>query len=309
MNLQVRNEIGALFKLVSRKASDDSISNESDWFHNDILDSGLARMSVGTWIDRVCVGTSNTPVNVATQTGLQAFLVSTTTTQGGDATGSDTNPSAPYWWVRRTYRFGEGVAAGNLAEVGLGWSNENTWNRALIRDQNGNPVIFPVLSDEYLDIVSEIRIYPTPSYSGNVNFRDKIGNIISSHTVTGLPLMIAQTFNANKITIGRTAITSGGFSVFSTDIRSMTQKPLTSLSTASVLKSTTYGANSVTEANSIALSIGNGVHRSIYIATSLMAVGNSNGCGYQFQIDPPITKTAEMELTYTFTMSWGRKAI
>lgn len=310
MNLQVRNEIGALFKLVARKASDDSISKETDWFHNDILDSGLAQMGVGVWINRVCVGTSNIPVNVATQTNLQSFLASATTREGVDVVGVDTNPESPFWWVRRSYRFGEGAATGNLAEIGLGWSNTNTWNRVLIQDQNGNPVIFPVLSDEYLDIISEIRIYPTPTYSGSVNFRDKIGNIISTHAVTGLPFMQTAGFSAEKVTIGRSTVTTGGFSVFSTDIRGMTQKPQTSLSSASTLKSVTYSGNSVTEADSIALSSGNGSHRSIFIAVSMMALtGNANGCGYQFQIDPPITKTSEMELTYTFTLSWGRKTL
>lgn len=306
MNLQIRNEIGALFKLVSRKKYDGSVSKESDWFHNDILDSGLAQMANGVWINGVSVGTSNAAINVETQTNLQSYLTRTTTTQGSDITGVESDPSSPFWWVRRTWRFGEGVATGNLAEVGLSWSASNCWNRALIKDSNGNPVIFPVLSDEYLDIISEIRVYPTPSYSGFVSFRDKVGNIISNHTVSGIPFLGSTVFSASKVAIGRTASTAG-FAVFSTAIRGLTQKPATSISSASTVKSSSYTENSITESNSIALNNGNGENRSIFIVCSIMTQSSTTSCGYQFQIDPPITKTADMELTYTFTLSWGRK--
>lgn len=311
MNFQVRNEIGSLFKLVARKAYDGSISKESEWFHNDILDSGLTQMGVGVWIDRVCVGTSNAAVNVEAQTGLQSFLVSTTTRQGGDATGINSTPESPYWWVRRTYRFGEGAAAGNLAEVGLGWSNTNTWNRALIKDQNGNPVIFPVLSDEYLDVISEIRVYPAPSYSGTVNFRDKIGNIISTHTVTGLPIMFNSSFTANQIRLG-TGLSVNSFHIFTGGLVSMTSHPTGQINHANISSANSYiGTSTVVSKNVIQLSQANSSHRSLAIGCNLMCNSAvlATDCGYQFQIDPPITKTNQMEITYTFSLSWGRKTL
>ena len=86
MNLEMNNEVGARFKLVARKASTEEITRETDWFQNIVLDTGLARMSVGVYIDRCCVGTGNsTPV--ATQTQLDTFKASTTTTQGAIESG------------------------------------------------------------------------------------------------------------------------------------------------------------------------------------------------------------------------------
>lgn len=49
MNFNTNIEIGARFKLVVRKSSDNSISKETEWFHNLVLNSGLNRMSEGVW--------------------------------------------------------------------------------------------------------------------------------------------------------------------------------------------------------------------------------------------------------------------
>ena len=49
MNFNTNIEIGARFKLVVRKSSDNSISKETEWFHNPVLNSGLNRMSEGVW--------------------------------------------------------------------------------------------------------------------------------------------------------------------------------------------------------------------------------------------------------------------
>lgn len=63
MNVQINNSVGARFKLVARKASTEEITRETEWFKNIVLDAGLNQMSVGTWIDRVRVGSGNsTPV-------------------------------------------------------------------------------------------------------------------------------------------------------------------------------------------------------------------------------------------------------
>jgi hypothetical protein len=71
-----------------------------------------------------------------------------------------------------TWRFGEGIAAGNIAEVGLGWGNATLWNRARIKDAQGKPTVITVFADEYLDVVSEIRVYPAQSLEGSFNLLD-----------------------------------------------------------------------------------------------------------------------------------------
>lgn len=52
MNFNAEVGIGAVLKLVVRKAETDEIVRETPEFHNLVLNTGLARMGVGTWIDR-----------------------------------------------------------------------------------------------------------------------------------------------------------------------------------------------------------------------------------------------------------------
>lgn len=184
MNFQSSMQVGALFKLIVHKGNPEQPTKETPMFHNLVLDAGLDRLSVGSAIGRVCVGSGNsTPV--VTQTSLDAFIASTTTTQGSDAGGKQIITEPYYYWARRTYRFGEGVAAGNLSEIGLGWTNTNLFNRALIKDASGNPTTITVLADEFLDVVVELRFYPQRNFTGNFNLLDKLGAVISTHTVEG----------------------------------------------------------------------------------------------------------------------------
>lgn len=68
-----------------------------------------------------------------------------------------------YVSLLKTYRYAPGAAAGNLTEVGVGWAASslgNLWSRQLIVDGAGNPVTLTVLSNEYLDVTYELRLYP-----------------------------------------------------------------------------------------------------------------------------------------------------
>lgn len=303
MKFDIHNKIGAKFKLVARKASGD-IARESEWFDNIVLDTGLSRMSDGTWIDRCCVGTGNsTPL--ATQVQLDSFLASTAGRQSGKSI-LNTSTSPYYFGIEIIWRFGMGIAAGNLSEIGLGWGNNNLWNRALIRDVNGNPTTITVLADEYLDVVSEIRVYPTENFSGAFNLLDKNGSIISNHTYIGKPYL--QTFayspsgtnyglNFNEVRVYSGAIGS-----------SITNLPSSNLGTLSKTKSnpTPTSAQALCTA-SVGSSIGS--HKSIYVGLQYLLFVGSPGaftCGYQIEMTPPIEKTNTQIMTYTFELSWGR---
>lgn len=298
MKFKSHQEVGALFKLVARK-TDSSVARETDWFCNLVLDTGLARMSVGTWIDRCCIGTGNsTPV--AAQTALDKFLASTTTKQAS-STSVQVTTSPYYYSVTVTWRFGQGVAAGNISEVGLGWGNSNLWNRALIKDSNGNPTTITVLSDEYLDVISEIRIYPGDTVSGSFNLLDKAGALISTHTITGVPALVANNSTFQQITFG-------WFNVSASDLTTdkTSQIGNGTYFTSSVV---TYPTpNSVRSVLTIDLSSANFSHKSIGISISPLGNPNGIGCGYKVGISPAITKTSAQKMTYTFDLTWGRYA-
>lgn len=298
MQFQIHQEIGARFKLVARKANG-CVARETVWFKNLVLDTGLARMSVGTWIDRCCVGTGNsTPL--ATQISLDSFVASTTTKQ---STSSVQNTSsAPYYYgASITWRFGQGVAAGNISEVGLGWSNSDLWNRALIKDANGDPTTITVLSDEYLDVVSEIRVYPAQNISGSFNLLDKTGAVISTHTFTGVPY-ITSGRNANfaQVYLGGTAYP---MYIYTGTVGAITSTPSgTGYSITNLTKSYPT-ANSVRAVVSLDLNDVVATHQSFRVSSYNMATDRE---GYQLQISPAIPKTSAQKMTYTFELSWGR---
>ena len=149
------------------------------WFPNLITNQGLDRMA--TYFDYVrhCqVGSgSTTPSN--TNIGLVNRLAGTVAISASQAI----NNTSPYYsWFKRVYRFAEGVAAGNISEVGIGWldTGNNLFSRALILDTYGNPTTITVLSDEYLEVTYELRFYPLETdVTGNITLTGNIGGTYS----------------------------------------------------------------------------------------------------------------------------------
>lgn len=295
MNVQINNSVGARFKLVARKASTEEITRETEWFKNIVLDTGLNQMSVGTWIERVRVGSGNsTPV--ASQTQLDNTIASTNTIQDPGSVTKQTTTSPYYVAAKRTYRFAEGVAAGNISEVGCGWGTGLAlWNRALVKDLNGNPTTITVLSDEFLDVIVEVRYYPTQSFSGSFNLLNKTGQIVSSHTYTGLPQFDESTnISFSKVTGASTVLYSGS-------MNNVTTTPTSTL--GSVNSTSTYPSpKTLTCTTSIPLITANGSIKTILQFFSTIA----SGSGYKFEIAPPIVKTNQMVLSFTFSISWNR---
>lgn len=317
MNFNTECGVGAVLKLVVRKADTDEIVRETPEFHNLVLTTGLARMAVGNWIDRCCVGTGNSNP-VASQVALDSFLASTTTIATGAAdTGGIQVTTAPfYWFGRRTWRFAVGVATGNISEVGLGWGNTTLWNRALVKDIEGNPTTITVLADEYLDVISEVRVYPQES-TGSFNLVDKVGAIISNHTYIARPRFssnenAAATWDATIVLyhsqygtvfgIGDSSIPTAPTGAVTTKF---TTNTLTQVAVNNGLKASKVISSS--EAN-----LGN--HKSFTSGLKGLMCGGLNtsigdrSCGYNWEVDPSIPKDAETILTYSFTLNWGNYA-
>lgn len=301
MNVQINNSVGARFKLVARKASTEEITRETEWFKNIVLDTGLNQMSVGTWIDRVRVGSGNsTPV--ASQTQLDNTIASTNTSLGGSGSFSKQTTTSPYYVsATRTYRFAEGVAAGNISEVGCGWGTGlDLWNRALVKDLNGDPTTITVLSDEFLDVIVEVRYYPTQSFSGNFNLLDKAGQIVSNHTYTGLP----QFSETGNVTFAK--VSGGRIYLYSGSMNDVTTLPSSSLGTVS--STSDYPSpKTLTCTTSFPLNTANGSIKTVYQSFNTISGSSStSGSTYKFEIDPPIVKTDRMVLSFTFSISWNR---
>lgn len=298
MNVQINNSVGARFKLVARKASTEEITRETTWFKNIVLNTGLNQMSVGTWIDRVRVGSGNsTPV--ASQTQLDNTIASTNTVLSGSGSVSKQTTTPPYYVAaKRTYRFSEGVAAGNISEVGCGWGNGlDLWNRALVKDLNGDPTTITVLSDEFLDVIVEVRYYPTQSFSGSFNLLNKTGAIVSSHTFTGLPFFSESGAPSFSKVFGASTF------LYSGSMNNVTTEPSSYIGDVDTI-STYPSPKTLTCTNSLLLTSANGSIKTILQTFSTIASGS--GSGYKFEIAPPIVKTNQMVLSFTFSISWNR---
>ena len=303
MNINVNNQIGARFKLVAHKGNPEQPTNQSDWSHNMVLDSGLQRMSQGTWIDRCCVGSGGS-APAANQTALQTFVASTSTRQGSETPLLQVSESPIYYGSRFTWRFGLGVAAGNLSEVGMGWADNALWNRALIRDSEGTPVTLTVLNDEYLDVIVEIRIYPQESFNGSFNLRNKSGEIVSAHTYVGRPVISAGSANVSYA-FDRVSFNYYNNTQFTISNNLMTNAYQSNGGTGVSYSTNTYPTTtSVRGVNTVGLDQVVFVHKS-FQATCQGLLSNSNG--FKWEIEPGITKTNQNTMTYSFELAWGRK--
>lgn len=312
MNLNATVQIGTVYKLVVRKAETDEIVRETPEFHNLVLTAGLDRMAIGTWIDRCCVGTGNSPP-LASHVALDSFLASTTAVAAGaaDTGGIQVTTTPFYWYGRRTWRFAVGVAAGNISEVMLGWGNSNAHNKALVKDAAGNPTTITVLADEYLDVISEVRVYPKESTS-SINLVDKVGNIISTHEVKIMPYFnntdASVLWSANKLTFGA----SSDFFRASSNDMPLTPSGLPASSVVGPAPTVMYEGAAMTGTVVVTSSQLNFPHRTLYTSIKGLMVLNPQWvdrcCGFKWQFNPAIPKDAETILTHRFTLTWSNYA-
>ena len=127
----------------------------SDWSPNLILDAGLNRIGSGGFMGFCMVGGSSS----APSNGQTALITKYADTSDILTDSVGVELTSNYCYIRRTYRFAAGVAAGNLSEVGVGWTSTLCFSRALIVDMGGIPTTITVLSDEILDVTYEFRMY------------------------------------------------------------------------------------------------------------------------------------------------------
>lgn len=170
--------VSARFKLVTHKGDADgnpipgTTVERTGWIKNLITDRGMNCLgdtgTYGFFMRGCTVGTGST-TPAFTDTALTSRVANAIPTAGTQ--GRDLVATPNFIWCNKTYRFGTGVAAGNLAEVGLvaGQSDNSSANgalnaatplstHALIVDGGGLPTTVTVLSDEILDVIYEVRM-------------------------------------------------------------------------------------------------------------------------------------------------------
>lgn len=277
-------------------------------FKNLIVNNGLdrisARLNGGPQWCRV--GTSNAAVD-PTQNALVGQLAETSTIQ---ATATDVYVAGPPAYVEcsRTYRFATGVAAGNIAEVGAAFSSVASGNglfsRALVL-----PLAITVLSDEQLDVVYKVRIYP--------NTADVTGTVTLEGTPTDYTMRFAcwgsglsQSFWNNPFLGASTVYNNGGsvgldtLGATSMSFGSPTSNSASDLSTITALAYTngtyartyrlTYGLN--------VCNFAGGIRKIMFPLPASTA-----GAGAQIIFTPNINKTASKTLTLDISVGFTRR--
>ena len=280
------------------------------WFPNLITDAGLNRMGTGGVLDNCVVGSGSNPPVVA-DTALQSQVAITTTKLTNNLrTAQSTEPY--YGTNTNVYRFDVGVAAGNLSEVGIGWTG-GLFSRSLIKDGLGNPTTVTVLANEYLDVTYEIRVYPPTT---DTNFQ-----VVSAQGVTHNCVV-----RASRVTnwlYWPSFATNDGAS-FTTSARAYTVGAVHLISNGTIgpITSTVQGttgseSNNITTSNAayVDLSLERSAtltllpqHGNLAGGISAMRVAFSLG-EFQYSFDPPIVKTNVQTLTLNVKVSWARKVI
>lgn len=270
-------------------------------FPNLILNSGLDRIGVGSASLLNCQVGTGSALPAATDTTLQSRVASTSSITATNRTAKSDSP--PYYsQIENTYRFAEGVAAGNIAEVGVGWASTGSlFSRARIVDASGNPTTITVLPDESLDVVYVLRHFAPLGDSSSVVTLAGV-----DHTFTG---RVSNAGAATSIGPGGNGIGStwGNYTMFS----GATLAPVTGQ-----MSGTNNGNASNTDAAYV-----NGTYYRDHLFTAGLTVGNApagtdgivsgasssvTSFGFQFLIEPPIVKNAAQVLALNFRHSWAR---
>lgn len=295
VNVVAPCRVGGFYRLRVFK-SDGDLKSEVGFFENLMLDNGLEIVADELSYMNLCfVGSDSTPPAVSdTQLG---SLVGTSSAISDTQSGN--NSVSPYYTYRiNTYRFAQGDAAGNLAEVGVGKASTNLLSRSLIKDGMGNPTTITVLSDEVLEVTYEFRIYP--------NETDATGTVTISgsgdHDYTMRPALVTNGAWWRLISTGTPANESGQWVVYDGAIGGVTGSPSGASELLSQAGGEPYSAGSKTMEfkNTAGLDDGN-------FAGGIKSVRASCGWGtWQVEFTPAIPKDSMKILTLTLSHSWAR---
>lgn len=269
------------------------------WISNLVLDSGLNLLGTQNVLSYCHVGTSNTAATVG-QTALVAWIAASSSIQ---ETSVSSQASAPYYGrIVRRYRFNQGVATGNLNEVGVGvvGSNSSMWSRAVIVDEFGTPTTITVLATEVLDVTYELRLYPPLVDGGPVTIN--IAGV--NYDVTWRAANVTGNVWSSWLGQSVSYTPSGGntYGVYNGLMNaSITGWPSGTSQSGSPVTAA-YSNNSLQRDATVSFGLNEGNLSGGIKSTSLYtSVG-----GYQFQFNNPIPKDGTKTLTLTHRVSWSR---
>jgi len=299
--IECKAGMAGYYRLVATNAKTGKQRVLADWFPNLITDAGLNYLGSRTDdnLDYCQVGSgSAAPTNA--DTGLAAFVAETNTTQ---ASSSGAQSSAPYYgWRRVTKRFGEGVAAGNLTEVGMCAdplaNGISLFSRALILDGGGNPTTVTVLANEFLDVTYELRLYPPLT-----DVVSTVNDGLDSYTVTTRASGVTSTtwYWSHAIGVGIGSLNTQIDRAYDGAIGAITSNPSGVSNDSDSNSVDGYSNNSLERSGSYYFGLNTANFSIRSLSWGFLYMG-----AYQSEFDPPISKDNTKDLTIGVKVSWGR---
>ncbi len=209
IDYECRSEAAGFFKLEVFDAKTGRKTKQTPWFKNLITNTGLNQMATHLSTTSLApfsychVGTGSAAPSFS-DTALSTWVAASSSVTG---ISGGAQSSTPYYiHIRRRFNFGEGDAAGILAEVGIGpsSSNETLTSRALIVDELGDPTTIQILSNEFLRVTYEFRIYiPTTDLSDSLTIdgiaTDWVARALAVTTYTTLANASGWGFNGARV--------------------------------------------------------------------------------------------------------------
>lgn len=315
--IAIKQEMGVegYYNMVVRDAKTLEVKRETGWFKNIITNIGLDRMSGNDGTSSFVNGFMSG--GIAVGTGTNEPLPTDTTLQARKATTASILSTSypysgvvPYWsGIRRTWRFAQGVAAGNLTEVGLWLDNASPWrlgSRSLIKDASGNPTTLTVLSNEVLDVMYECRVY---AQVGDV-VSGPISILYTNYTFTMRACNCAGGYYYNlirELAGGATYGYSQSYRVrtWTGPIGVVTGQPSgVAIDTGVVTTIANYSMGSYKRVHTFTLSTAQGNHT---IRSIQFLEPNTPVAQWQFELDPPFVKDSTKTLTISVEFSWARR--
>jgi hypothetical protein len=294
----IKAQMQGQFKIIKRDRWGRALQ-ETPWFSNLILDSGLNRIGTGQAISGAMVGTG-TSTPVVSQTALDSQTTFTTTTASGHGTNTSNN-SSPYQNTRLfVYRTSLGALNGNYSEVGVGWQSGSCFARELIRDGNNNPTTISVSSSEQLDVYYQLAIYPPLT---DTNYTITITGV-GSRDITGRASQVNDAFSGwlPNLTVAVAAVTSYSF-VYTGAIGSITGSPSGTGNGVTSLSNASYSNNSYTRQSTFNW----GVNSGNFAIRSLSLSWQGLISTFQYELDSTFTKTNLQTLSFNASVSWARR--
>lgn len=332
--MQINYEIGSELQVCVYDL-ENNLLESSPWFHNLVLDSGLAflnrdvtkqvangalSLDIGTYLN---IGSGRSTVTVD-QVGLDNYVNSARREAGNDLLYSAYDDTLKRWYfeVKTSYMFPAGLLVGNFTELGLSNKiDQDYFNRVLIKDANGDPTTVVMDASKWLGVNVRTKLYFIDNQRGQLTIRDAenqktIGYTqyytcvkprvndeqVGSYASLIPPHVIRFGVSTSELNVPVLKETSG---MFYRD--SLVDNGLW------LAYNSAYWVDHEVSADRLLLGFrlgspdGNGALKSLGMI--LYGLTRGEHCGYCFQLDEPIIKTEDTVLVFVFHFKFSRVAV